>query len=106
MSKHVVDEVLDSKDQEIVTLRAEAVRLREALEEVWKDASPHDVAWVVMSRRTYNVVLDALYDTPATAKEVERVRAMERVVEAAMQYPTPWIALKDALAYWLEEEGS
>jgi len=71
--------------EEVRTLRAEAVRLREALEQCMAVAASR-VKWSSVAQSVVAIVRETLSSTSATQWEVERVRTMERVVEALQQY--------------------
>jgi hypothetical protein len=74
------DMVIVSALDYAVTLRAEAVRLREALERVREFTTRYSIVSTSWDALLVKIDL-ALSSTPATQKEVLRVRAMERVVE-------------------------
>jgi hypothetical protein len=69
-----------------LSYRAEAVRLREALEDLLDEIRDLPDPQEGPGHQVVDAAREVLSSTPATQKEVERVRAMERVVEAYGRY--------------------
>jgi hypothetical protein len=89
------------KDAELVTLRTENLRLREALEEI----RPYVVdAATSVQHAVVSVIDRVLFSTPVTQREVERVRAMERVVEIFDNVHDHSATLKPETAYLLTDK--
>jgi hypothetical protein len=107
------DTVITSALDYAVILRAEAVRLREALHEqiVYfdrlrhrADVRGHDVSAMHIAEEAVTHITEVLSSTPATQREVERVRAMERVVETFDNVHDHSATLKPETAYLLTDK--
>jgi hypothetical protein len=94
----------DEGGMELFAIHREAVRLREAADQAERYLHSNNLDTPgSIGEATRERLLCALSSTPVTQKEVERVRAMERVIEAVrIHYQrTGWVeqdSILDALA--------
>jgi hypothetical protein len=98
------DMVIVSALDYAVTLRAEAVRLREVLEKMLSPETDWENGETGVGHTFRLIARKALESTPATQKEVLRVRAMERMVKVFDDVHDHSATLKPETAHLLTDK--